>query len=285
MRLFLIFFLSLINLTFSQEQKPYVIAEFSGQLGNNLFEVASACALAWDNDAEAYFPDLANRLELYHHVFSRFKINPPSPNIAFEWKEPSYAYHPIPFHPNMLIKGYFQSEKYFARHRGRLLQLLAPIPRDLKYMQKKYQWLFDHPNTVGVQIRYYHEDTGGCYYNQYGKDYLDKAMALFPEDALFIISSNNKEFARKNIPPWVKNFFFLEEEAYYIDFYLLTFCKHNIITNSSYGWWTAWLNQNPNKIVVRPSVWINGLPTQDVCPENWVIVNSKLGRISDPESY
>ena len=267
------------------EGEPIVIGELYGQMGNNLFQVAVASALAWDNHAEAYFPKLGSLPTLHHHLFSRCKMLLPDNKISFEWHEPTFAYQPIPFYENMHLIGYFQSEKYFSHHRDRLLNLFAPCSADLKYLRKKYAWLMKHPCTVGVQIRHYFEDPDGSCFIQYGQDYLDKAMSLFPEDTLFIVSSNNLEFARKNIPSWVEKVVFLEDEPFYIDFYLLTFCKHNIITNSSFGWWSAWLNQNPDKIVVRPSVWLNGLPTQDVCPEEWIAIDAKKGCTKDPLSY
>ncbi len=175
----------------------------------------------------------------------------------------------------MTINGYFQSEKYFAHQRQKILELFAPRQDDLDYMHKKYSWLFENPNTVGVQIRHYKSDpTLGNLYPQYGRDYLEKAMALFPEASLFVISSDNLEFAKKNMPPSAKNVVFLENEPHYIDFYLLSFCKHNIIANSSFGWWSAWLNQNPNKKVVRPSKLINGFDIKDVYPESWITIDA-----------
>jgi hypothetical protein len=82
--------------------------------------------------------------------------------------------------------------------------------------------------------------------------------------------------------PWVKNNFKTNFETHYIDFNdaatnfedlkLMSSCKHNIITNSSFSWWGAWLNSNPNKIVVAPKVWFNDekVNTTDIIPENWI---------------
>lgn len=277
MKKWLLLLFAYLPLSAQEQRPPFVTATIMGQLGNNLFQVAVASALAWDNGAKPCFPEFefeSNRL-VYNHVFFRCNKIRPKQQIEFEYNEPIFSHMPIPFHPNMKITGYFQSEKYFVHHRDRLLELFAPRLDDLSYIQEKYSEILDHPNTVGVQLRYYKwEFPNEDLFPQYGIEYLEKAMALFPESSLFVVSSNNLEFARKNIPSWVKNVIFIENEPHYIDFYLLSFCKHNIITNSSFGWWGAWLNQNPNKIIVRPAAWIKGLPTQDVCPEEWITIEA-----------
>ncbi len=174
----------------------------------------------------------------------------------------------------MKISGYFQNEKYFAHHRDRLLNLFAPHPDDLKYIQNKYGWIINHPNAVSVHLRYYYsEKPGEDSFIQYEREYFEKAMALFPESSLFIVTSDNLNFARQNIPTEGKNVVFIEGEPYYIDFFLQSLCKHNIICNSTFSWWSAWLNRNPNKIVVRPKVWMGGYP--DIGgPEEWIKIDA-----------
>ena len=60
------------------------------------------------------------------------------------------------------------------------------------------------------------------------------------------------------------------EDEGWIDMYLMSICKHNIIANSSFSWWAAWLNQNEKKVVIAPSKWQNGADIEDIVPEEWV---------------
>jgi hypothetical protein len=254
----------------NSQTKPFVIGSLLGRLGNCMFEVATACAVAWDNDAEAYFPDFTHSPD-YARVFFRCKLNPPSTKVEFEWATPAYGYQPIPFHPNMRISGYCQNEKYFLRYRDRLLKLFAPRTNYLRYIERKYRKILDHPNSVSVHIRSYYTEVP--HYIQYDREYFEKAMSLFPKSSLFVVTSDNIDFARQNIPTDKGEVIFIENEPFYIDFFLQSLCKHNIISNSTFSWWSAWLNTNPSKIVVRPRVWLQGFP--DIGgPDEWIKIDA-----------
>jgi hypothetical protein len=60
-------------------------------------------------------------------------------------------------------------------------------------------------------------------------------------------------------------------ENSYLDMQLISLCKHNVIANSSFSWWGAWLNKKPEKIVVAPVKWFNDdtVNTKDIVPETW----------------
>lgn len=279
-------------------ERPYVIGRLECQLGNNLFQIATTCAHAWDHRAEPCFPDLATKLTEgmptnYEHVFFRLNSKAPLAAPQYEWRLPTasnFCYQPIPFYPNMVLSGTFQSEKFFAHHRTRLLELFAPREDDLEYIKNKYGTILSYPLTVGIQLRWFGCQQDAPWWDflvQYGYDYLEQAMSLFPEETLFIVSSNDLNFIRQNLPIQNRNILVLEGEPYYIDFFILTMCKHNIISNSTFGWWTAWLNQNPDKIVIAPHYWVDPkwdwlTPVKDVWPDNWIKIDAKWGKPQDP---
>ena len=268
-----------------QSDRPYIIGglythrTLLGGLGNQMFEVATTCALAWDHGADPYFPDFERLVPYpetsYHHFFFRCKISPPSQEISQEWTSPCYGYYPIPFQPKMKLMGYFQNELYFAHQRKRILELFAPSQEDLNYLQSKYDWIINHPNTVSIHLRYYYGEVSHLdYYIQYDWEYYERAMALFPDSSLFVVTTDNMAFARQNIPTKGKNVTFIEGEPPYIDFFLQSMCKNNIISNSTFSWWSAWLNQNPDKIVIRPKVWLTGFP--DIGgPDEWIKIDAE----------
>lgn len=80
---------------------------------------------------------------------------------------------------------------------------------------------------------------------------------------------------------WVKATFNQLENVEFVistsnieDLYLMSLCKHNIIANSSFSWWGAWLNENENKLVYAPKKWFNdeNVNISDLIPNSWAII-------------
>lgn len=272
--------ISLFLLPFFLYAKSFVVGELEGQLGNQFFIIAATVSLALDHNAIPVFPDLETKRE-YNIPLNREKVFPhlntySPPSIRFSYKEPHYHYAQIPYKRNMKLRGYFQSEKYFAHHKSEILQLFAPSAEILQYLSSKYSDILEHPNTVSVHVRFYHEDPEQKCHITYQKDYYEKAILMMPAESLFVIFSNRVEQCKQMLSGLNRNLRYIEGESHYHDLYLMSLCKHNIICNSSFSWWAAYLNPNPHKKVLAPPLWFNpayGLNTKDLLPESWIVVD------------
>jgi Glycosyl transferase family 11 len=262
--------------------KPFVTAELMGQLGNQMFQIAAATSLALDHNAIPIFPSLVqpsdpvfNFKENYEKVLFRVKVKGMRP-LNYTYREPRYSYVPIQYRPNMKIFGWFQSERYFAHHRAEILQLFAPSAEIMDYLKGKYEEIINHPKTVSIHYRsYLKEDPEQKAHNTLPLDYFKKAITLFPEDALFVVFSNKIGWCKKNFAAIPRKMVFIEGEKHYHDLFLMSLCKNNIVSNSSFSWWGAYLNQNPDKIVVAPTPWFNPAycsDTGDLIPKSWITI-------------
>lgn len=272
----------LIALPIHAKDKPVVVGKLTGQLGNQMFVIAAAVSLAFENGATPIFPDLLERNEdntqlNYKKVFFRLNsVLPKKTKIKAFYEEPYFHYAAIPYKKNICIKGYFQSEKYFQKHKEAVVDLFAPSQEILDHLQNKYSDILHHPLTVSVHVRYY-LPTEQHVYPFNGRQYIEAAMEQFPEDALFVVFSNDIAASKVELYGLSKNICFIEGNSYYHDFYLMSLCTHNIISNSSFSWWAAYLNKNPEKIVITPSAWFtpeSGINAKDLIPAAWITIRN-----------
>ncbi len=103
---------------------------------------------------------------------------------------------------------------------------------------------------------------------------LQKVVDLSGETPQVFIFSDEPDWARSNLSlPCERTIVdFNGPETDYEDLRLMSLCKHNIIANSSFSWWGAWLNANPDKIVTAPETWFGNrkLNNPDILPQKWV---------------
>ncbi len=285
--MFLRFLLILAPFLVQAEEKPSVTCQFMGQLGNQMFQIATVVAYAWDHDCEACFPNIysAENGELnQRHIFHRLSTSPLSATLPVHFYDQSqvtdyYLYAPIPHEPNRhtYLQGFFQNEKYFVHHKERIRALFAPSSKILCQIEKKYGHHLQKP-TVAVHVRTFIPDgrdpnevgIGGASWNYYLR-----ALGQFSEDHLFLIFSDSLAWTRMAFPQTNRNLIFIQGEPHYIDFYLMSLCQHQIISpESTFSWWAAWLNSNPHKKVIAPDHW-HGYTGEDAFPSDWVRVQTK----------
>ena len=114
-------------------------------------------------------------------------------------------------------------------------------------------------------------------------NYLDNIFrnVTFKENTSYSETYNEPHFSYKEIAytknMCLKGYFKIIEEEDYIDLYIMSMCKNNIIANSSFSWWGAWLNSNEHKKIAAPKNWFHSSKeelynTQDLIPDNWLLL-------------
>jgi hypothetical protein len=275
------------------DNQSYVAVELAGQLGNQFFQLAAGYAYALDTGARFIVPDLLakkeyniqhNRKRLFNYIEVFHQEDLPTENPV-KWNQPSFKYTPIPALKNYLT-GYFQSEKYILHRRKEIIAVLSPPLHIQNAILSNHTVLTSGKYTVGVQVRDYRKEQPlGKYHPTLQASYYDKAMARFPDDAVFIITSNNEAHARHVTKKYADRAMYLtEDDGDYIDhFYILNFCKAVITANSSYGWWAAWLSDAIDRIVIMPRTWFaapyrNLEMSTDLYPSNCIIIDDNSNR-------
>lgn len=244
------------------ESSPYVTVELDGQFGNQLFRLATAYAYSLDHNLPLTVPDLVHKttLNIPYNAEKLFlsRVNhydlPSPPHLI--WKEPSFNYSPIPPASHIKISGWVQSEKYFKHRRKELLELFKAPPGLNELILTKYPFLQSDTLTVGVQIRDYRQEMPTeAYHPTLKRAYYEKALAHFPDNAVFIISSNHLSFAKECLEGLKPHLIYLNESDYIEEFYTLVLCKAFVISNSTFGWWASWLSPSAEKKVIAPQRW------------------------------
>jgi hypothetical protein len=101
-------------------------------------------------------------------------------------------------------------------------------------------------------------------------EYYKTAIDYFKADNVFVFS-DDIDWCKSNIIG--DNIIYIENEKDYIEMYLMSLCENNIISNSSFSWWGAWLNENKNKKVIGPKLWFGNaiqFISDDIIPEGWI---------------
>jgi hypothetical protein len=180
---------------------------------------------------------------------------------------------------NIYLDGYWQSEKYF-KDIGDILReefkVRYPLEGENLELAKKIK------GTTSVSVHFRRGDYAtnpavGRYHGSCGLEYYGECVDLLCKkvsEPHFFIFSDEPEWAEGNLrlphPATVVKH--NGPRKGYEDLRLMALCRHNIIANSSFSWWGAWLNDNREKMVLAPEKWFNDpeTKTSDLMPGNWI---------------
>lgn len=240
-----------------------------GRLANQLFQIASTIGIATRNNQQYIFPKWS---------YSKFFKNPipqiekhELDKIDFKlYSEKHFHFADTTLEGDWNLFGYFQSEKYF-KHCEEFIRSYFEFKEDYtRYLEEKYGKYLDG-KTCSLHVR------RGDYIKQRDcylcpVEYYRKAFHEFDGDTVFLVFSDDLNWC-KQVFVW-DHFVFVEGEPDIMDLYLMSMCKNNIIANSSFSWWGAWLNKNERKKVIAPSQWLgwtlSNIKTKDLIPNNWI---------------
>jgi len=282
-----------------------IITKLSGGLGNQMFQYAVGRTLAYLNktfvkiDTSSFQEDKLRNFDLLcfnadisvatqqeianllpsHNFEKLFQyLSPRQKRTYYREKKFSFDRSVLDLGANVYLNGYFQSEKYFLpaqkiirndfTFRKEMIKNVEPFSASLKPV-----------TAVSVHIRrgdMSKNPSTADYHGTVSLEYYNAALELMRtrlSSPVFYIFSDDISWAKENLK--AGNAVYVSgsiAKTHIEDLYLMSKCRHNIIANSSFSWWGAWLNDNPDKIVVAPKNWFNKGPkdTQDLVPASWI---------------
>ncbi len=173
------------------------------------------------------------------------------------------------------IEGYWQSEQYFSDIEETIRKTYV-FPELKQDWQKELVQSMRETHSVSVHIRRgdylnYPNLNGICTLDYY-KNAMNYFRDRYQKNVCFYIFTNDFEWAKSH---------FKDEDCCFVqgntgkesyrDMQLMSLCEHNVIANSSFSWWGAWLNANKEKTVIAPEKWVNSEEnTTAVVPESWM---------------
>lgn len=285
-----------------------IISELHGGLGNQMFQYAAAKALALHNDVQlkidlkkfdtytlrnyelncftlnSNIANFLDRLPYHDSLISKvymsymFRVN----HISYKhYREPHYHFDQSFFElpKNTYITGYFASEKYFTniekeiRDDFRFIKLKNNLNKKLVNKIKKSK-------SVSIHIRrgdYITNKNANKFHGvvplSYYKTAIDYIKNKF-DSVSFFVFSDDSQWAKENlnIKDHIEFITHNTGSNSFRDMQLMSYCKHNIIANSTFSWWGAWLNSYKEKIIIAPKIWIKdtSVNTNDVYPTSWI---------------
>jgi hypothetical protein len=238
---------------------------YSGRLGNQMFQYAALKVISYVMKQPVILP---NHTSLKHDGFFNF-----TDGKWYQQKLDLLDGFDLDCQigeiegDSIILEGYFQSYSYLKEHEKELIKefiFKQPI------LDKCLLEMNKHLNPVSIHVR------RGDYvahpnYWVVTPEYFQEALNHFTDqEYTFLVFSDDIEWCKNTFPEGVV---YIEGNNQFEDLCMMSLCNHNIIANSSYSWWGAFLNKNPNKKVIAPSNWFTEpKPLNGLYPNNWIVI-------------
>lgn len=238
----------------------------------NCFKLNSS--IANKEDLAVYFPIKTTFLK---RMSQRFFASLSKGKIFYE-PEKKYTSEFFQLSDNTYLTGFWQSEKYFRKYAAQIRSDFRPLntlPSDLELLKEK----ISESESVSLHVRrgdYVILKSASDFHGSCGLDYYSKAVEALSSNKkieLFVFS-DDIYWCKQNLNFDVPVTYVEQNNGACWDLYLMSLCKHNIIANSSFSWWGAWLNENSEKVVVAPEYWFKSVKSKelDIIPDAWKII-------------
>lgn len=260
-----------------------------GAIGNQLFQYAALYSVGKKNNFQIKIPDTKDHFDsgtgrVQHYFLNCFKNI--SAEILTDIDHQSIQYNtnyekPIFYYEDLFnikdftnINGYFQSYKYFNDVKSDLINELTFRDEVIKNVNIKYEFKINDYSSIHLRC-------GDYSYRQnhhpiMDVEYYEKSFNILKEEN-YLVFSDTIEYA-KNLFQKFKNinFIYLENNHPFEDLYLMSNAKNNVIANSTFSWWAAYLNKN-NPRIIAPSNWLGPAyhgqwNIKDLIPNDWILI-------------
>ena len=266
---------------------------YFGRLGNQMFQFAATYGIANKLGYEVAFP-IENVKNMGTETLvdgSVQKVNFDIPNVfklqegilkpveeiknIIEAHEKTFCFTEDFFRikDETNLQGFFQTEKYFEHCREDIKRLYTFKDDIVEESKDKFPKL--KTETVSIHLRFGDYIAMQQLHPICDSEYYTSALEHFKDKPYhFLIFSDNIAYC-KQIFGESENISYIEGNSAFVDMCMMSMCDHNIIANSSFSWWSAWLNQNSNKKIIAPKNWFGPgyayHDTKDLYCKNWIV--------------
>jgi hypothetical protein len=257
-----------------------ITCKLQGGLGNQMFQIATTYATSKENNVgydfdfnHCFTPNQGNPTKKYEDNF--FKLINNTLDIRTignltRYNEPKFSYSDISESPSLYLEGFFQTERYFKKYSEEVKNLFHFSDEQKEKIQK-------HIDSIGLPLTAIHVRRGDYlkhpnFHPTCSVEYYKNAMDAIDiiGDGNFIFISDDIEWCKENFKG--ENIYFSPFKNEIDDLLLISMCHNQIISNSSFSWWGAWMTNN-NGIKIAPQKWFGDRgpkDVEDIIPDNWV---------------